>query len=1200
MDNSVKIELARKLVSAFVIVMQAVFLLFPFINIQAQTNPSPFVGFEETPAVIYSNAGPVLIKLKTSGVMIHTPKLHLMQSGINEVDTVDSGIGMDGYHIYYYSLDPSPFKADTSLCLRALINNVYYPTDVISGDCSNDPYKIRIVYREYEPLAVSLVSPTSAANRFYLGSIVNLQARVTDASNANVTNSTVKYSVKQDGNEIGDFTGSSLANNYPYSWTPTAAGDYQVIARAINTSGEFFSAETAVSVIVSPGNNNISASSTASSTGLNTILTTQTLSENHFQFVAACNLDATVKFYVYQGANLKTALGTVAIDNHTFQTTWDATKEVAGKYTVKITADRAGYITDTKTVDINVADYKITNLEKPAAAISAPVTISFETNFKPTKAEVNIFGPKSATQIITPIQIADGKYKLGYYWPSSTFPAGSYTIKFIAFVNSHYAKEASISTNYIISRTTASATAVNTGSNSSLNNLAGDIEAVSKPSTVITPFSFLQKTNVVDPAVKDQIIQFQANQKADSVIIDLSGPVSYEGELVSDNGLDYLFHLQINNFDNGPYRLKAVAKKGSIVKTLYQNFTILKPKIVSIVQPAVSSAASTTSQSADNAETIFLECQERGILESGACREYLALETECRSRGLVSKQACDSYLQMNILCRQNDVTDPLVCQQFVLKTYTPNICKQAGQLAPLECSRYILNNNMPAVCRDADAGDTEACNKILAAKSEVPAKCLSAGYGNKEECILFLDKNILFPECEAAGISEIEACRKYIFEKLSDPGFTLSAQLMAACQKAGATENPSCRQLAQKIYMPSVCQEKGATEIKTCRTYLADTMVSPDCLMGGFSSRESCGQYLLGKYAVDECAQAGVTDGKACESFLFNRFAQAINCEGQDKWQCHVSAKDRYLGQILSKQLIFAELREKILPQASSVRSAKDIISQTSRLTSLLPASDGPGVKIIKTGEMIRLGSNDSLEQCGPIGLMIDSDQDGLPDDLEKRYGVDPTNQDTDGDSYTDGSEVAGNFNPLGLGKMEVQLAPIDEAIMKQKTISQPKAQGEITPALVVKQIASASGDTADKHLIISGSADPKTVITLFIYSDLPIIATVNVDETGDWNYELDQPLGDGEHEAYVALNDNGGGIIAKSKPLNFFIRDARAVSFNDYMASGITLPETKQRSMLNYYIIIALIAMIIGMLLFIIVYSINRNHGAADYHYRV
>lgn len=46
--------------------------------------------------------------------------------------------------------------------------------------------------------------------------------------------------------------------------------------------------------------------------------------------------------------------------------------------------------------------------------------------------------------------------------------------------------------------------------------------------------------------------------------------------------------------------------------------------------------------------------------------------------------------------------------------------------------------------------------------------------------------------------------------------------------------------------------------------------------------------------------------------------------------------------------------------------------------------------------------------------VTIDTDKDGLSDDVEQKLGTDPNNSDSDGDSYKDGEEVMHGFNPLG------------------------------------------------------------------------------------------------------------------------------------------------------------------------------------------
>ncbi len=54
--------------------------------------------------------------------------------------------------------------------------------------------------------------------------------------------------------------------------------------------------------------------------------------------------------------------------------------------------------------------------------------------------------------------------------------------------------------------------------------------------------------------------------------------------------------------------------------------------------------------------------------------------------------------------------------------------------------------------------------------------------------------------------------------------------------------------------------------------------------------------------------------------------------------------------------------------------------------------------------------------------VKIDSDGDGLDDRLERAIGTDPDNPDSDGDGYPDGLEILNHFNPLGPGRLPIDL----------------------------------------------------------------------------------------------------------------------------------------------------------------------------------
>lgn len=65
-------------------------------------------------------------------------------------------------------------------------------------------------------------------------------------------------------------------------------------------------------------------------------------------------------------------------------------------------------------------------------------------------------------------------------------------------------------------------------------------------------------------------------------------------------------------------------------------------------------------------------------------------------------------------------------------------------------------------------------------------------------------------------------------------------------------------------------------------------------------------------------------------------------------------------------------------------------------------------------------GLNNAEElDAGTLSNNPDTDSDGLGDREEvKVYGTDPRDSDTDGDTFLDGQEVAGGYNPNGEGKL--------------------------------------------------------------------------------------------------------------------------------------------------------------------------------------
>ncbi len=201
------------------------------------------------------------------------------------------------------------------------------------------------------------------------------------------------------------------------------------------------------------------------------------------------------------------------------------------------------------------------------------------------------------------------------------------------------------------------------------------------------------------------------------------------------------------------------------------------------------------------------------------------------------------------------------------------------------------------------------------------------------------------------------------------------------------------------------------------------------------------------------------------------------------------------------------------------------------------------------------------VDRCAPER---DSDRDGLNDVDEIRYGSNPNEADTDLDGFVDGDEVKNGFNPL-------KYSPGDQS--DRIIFEDPKTSGEVKKKnYVVETVELRSDDAGKKKLHLSGKGLPNSFVTIYVYSD-PIVLTVKTDSEGNWIYELDKELEDGQHEAYVAITDNTGKITGKSEPIAF-VKSAQAVTVIPaaQAAPEVTLPVTQHRTERDLFFLVAII----------------------------
>ncbi len=217
--------------------------------------------------------------------------------------------------------------------------------------------------------------------------------------------------------------------------------------------------------------------------------------------------------------------------------------------------------------------------------------------------------------------------------------------------------------------------------------------------------------------------------------------------------------------------------------------------------------------------------------------------------------------------------------------------------------------------------------------------------------------------------------------------------------------------------------------------------------------------------------------------------------------------------------------------------------------------------------------------------LVLDADADGLPDDAERRFGTQWQDPDTDGDGYSDGEEVRNGFNPLGPGRLVEPLTGVDRAIADGKPLEEPRAEeSKIDADFTVASAASPIDDFGGgSTLRLGGTAVPNAVVTIYIYSFLPVVVTTTTDADGTWSYDFSSRLVDGRHEAYVSVNDDQGKIVKTSSPFSFFVREARAASEADFLRGDVNIvrPEAVET---RWFLIGGLALIIVALVLVIVI----------------
>lgn len=604
---------------------------------------------------------------------------------------------------------------------------------------------------------------------------------------------------------------------------------------------------------------------------------------------------------------------------------------------------------------------------------------------------------------------------------------------------------------------------------------------------------------------------------------------------------------------------------------------------------------------------LTVECKEANISDFSACGNYMAekfMPKECVDAGSKTKEECDYIMRSKY---GNFAQETAIAAKIIYPAQEisgmPQECRDKGIADPMECGKYMTARYLPEDCKAANIATKEDCGKFLFEKN-APKECLDTKISDPKECENFIFKRNAPKDCIDAGMVSPEGCKKFMFEKYGNKENIPLDKFPVECQKAGVKSADECEKIMAKSYLPEDCKKNGISDSDQCGTYLKQKYMPQACLEAGAKTQKECDKIMFKKFAPEECKKAGIEDEKGCRDYMFNLYASKMTCQNLDEWQCKNTMKENHLGDIAAKQADYNKIKDGVvsLSGSGSSISAGEIKEKFGQNNKIVPfAASEINLKIINADEKVVLNKDENLVQTAPIIVAIDSDGDALPDDTEKRIGTDPNNRDTDNDGFFDGEEIKDGYNPLGAGNMTEEakenISPVDWALIQNKTLGHPMVDGAESKELIVSAISDIKTDNAGaapRGYELTGKGDKNSVMTIYIYSDMPVVATVKTDEFGNWQYELDKSLVDGEHEVYVAVNDNTGKVVNKSQPLSFFINEARAVSVSDFIALQSPVAPKESEKVISSYTIAALLAILAGIIIFIFIIIKRKKQAAA------
>jgi hypothetical protein len=389
------------------------------------------------------------------------------------------------------------------------------------------------------------------------------------------------------------------------------------------------------------------------------------------------------------------------------------------------------------------------------------------------------------------------------------------------------------------------------------------------------------------------------------------------------------------------------------------------------------------------------------------------------------------------------------------------------------------------------------------------------------------------------------------------------------------------------------CVDSAVYDEANCQEFLATLggQINPQCLGAGIYNDQACENYLLQEQLKNECDEQGILNTKACQDLLLEKYFSTIECRMDDEELCFRILREKYLNRLLvakNQQTKISSTTESLIGQVWALDALSAKLVENKIDVGILPLLADKETKVLlaKSSQRTILESSEQLTILQDVVMIVDNDADGLSNDMEKYYGTDVNNPNTDGDAYSDGEEVASGSNPLGEGALLKDRSNLDKIISSGSSLEQPTKLSQ----KIDENFKVTFSRNENNMVRLAGVAEANTWLNIFLYSDLPLVMTTKTDASGNWTYDVQNSLVDGGHQVYVTVNDDTGSMVKQSNPVSFLVKSAQAVTVGQYFDNSKDL-ETVTDSMLWVYIVAVAILIIIGIIFIFVLYRNKKSH---------